>query len=351
MSGPSTRTDPARRARALLEVRLGCAAEVEGSAGGRVNLIGDHVDHAGGPVLPMLLRETTCVAMARAGRGLDEAVSEWSPEAGSGHDCDDGWTRYAFGVLAELRQEGLPLPSVRLAVASDLPVGGGLASSAALEIAVARAACALAGVPTDPSWLARLCQRAEHLHAGTPCGIMDQWCIAHGVPGEAMHLDCATFAWRRVLLPPGLRIEIVDSGVRHALRDGGYAARRADVEAATRLLGLEHLAGLARAGSGAIREAFARLPEHLVRRARHVVTECIRVDEAIRALERSGRDGPDLARFGALLVESHRSLRDDLDVSTPELDAIVEDACRQGALGARMTGGGFGGCAVVAWAG
>ena len=298
-------------------------------------------DYAGGPVLPMAIALSTHVAIAHAAR--DDFVSEWANETAG----DARWMRYAAGVLAELRVVGIAVPSLTIAVASDVPVGGGLSSSAALEVAVARAALAITGATMAPRDLALLCQRAEHIHAGTPCGIMDQWCVAHALPGEAMLLDCARLEWKPIMLPSALEIEIVDSRTRHTLsdafrdesRDGGYAARRADTEEAARMLGVALLAELPRARWREIDE----LPERIARRARHVVTECARVHEAVDALAAN-----DLTRFVQLLFESHRSLRDDFDVSTPELDAIVEAARARGDLGARMTGGGFGGSAVVA---
>lgn len=318
------------RARALHAERFGTSSKVTGAASGRVNLIGDHVDYAGGCVLPMALSMKTCVALAPS-----SSVDRFESES----DVDAGWTRYARGVLHELRGSGVHVPAVTVAVASDLPVGAGLSSSAALEVAVARAAVALAGASMSARDIALLCQRAEHVHAGVPCGIMDQWCVAHVEPGEAMLLDCATLDWRRIELPRELSIEVVDSGVRHALRDGGYAARRADVEEAARLLGVPLLAALPRARWNEI----DALPSRIARRARHVVTESARVTDAAAALSAG-----DLTRFGQLLVESHQSLREDFEVSVRELDAIVEQAKTCGALGARMTGGGFGGSAIVA---
>lgn len=325
-----TASDADARAAALFGRAFARAPEVHAFANGRVNLIGDHIDYAGGTVLPMAIAARTHVAASCAER--DEAVSEWNE--------DLAWRRYAFGVLAELRALGLPIPRLSIAVASDVPVGAGLSSSAALEVAVARAALAAAGAELNPRELAIVCQRAEHLHAGVPCGIMDQWCVAHADAREAIALECDVLCARAIALPAELRIEIVDSGVRHALRDGGYAARRADVEEAGRLLGVTHLARLPRARWPEI----DALPVRIARRARHVVTEQARVEAAIDALQRG-----DLARFGALLAESHASLRDDFDVSMRELDQLVEDALARGALGARMTGGGFGGCVVVAW--
>ena len=278
----------------------------------------------------MALSLETHVAAARSAAS-DRFASE--------SESDDAWTRYARGVLAELRAAGVAVPPATIAVASDVPAGAGLSSSAALEVAVARAALSLAGATLGTRELALLCQRAEHVHAGTPCGIMDQWCVVHAAPREAILLDCGSLAWRPIALPPELSIEVVDSKVRHSLRDGGYAARRADVEEAAAMLGVPLLAQLPRARWHEI----DALPARIARRARHVVRECARVDAAIAALGRN-----DLDSFGALLLESHASLRDDFDVSTPELDAIVDEAVRSGALGARMTGGGFGGSAVVA---
>ncbi|MCE2881380.1 MAG: hypothetical protein LW636_03325 [Planctomycetaceae bacterium] len=327
-------SDAIARARELFELTWRMAPDVAASATGRVNLIGDHIDYAGGTVLPMPIAARTAVCAARA--AADGFASEWTGDA--------GWERYARGVLAELRAAGVRVPPIALAVASDVPVGAGLSSSAALEVAVARAALGCAGVELPARETALLCQRAEHVHAGVPCGIMDQWCVAHAgegaAGGEAIALDCAALAFRRVALPAALRIEIVDSGVRHALRDGGYAARRTDVEEAARILGVRLLGELPPERAHEV----DALPPRIARRARHVVRECARVHAAVSALERV-----DLDAFGRLLTESHASLRDDFEVSVPELDALVADACARGALGARMTGAGFGGCAVVAW--
>jgi galactokinase len=316
-----------------------------GFAGGRVNLIGDHVDYAGGCVLPMSLALGTVAVVAESRDGVDRVVS-----TDATHDA----RAYALGVVAELRAdlagEGVTLAPLSIAVASDLPVGAGLSSSAALEVSVARAVLALAGVGWSPARIALLCQRAEHVHARVPCGIMDQWCVSHAAPGEAIHLDCAGLRHEQCALPRGLTIEIVDSGVRHALRDGGYASRRADVERAAAELGVPLLAdceGLDESRLAALAQRVGGTAgERVARRARHVVGECARVARAAESLRAGDLDG-----FGELLTESHASLRDDFDVSVPELDRIVADACAAGALGARMTGGGFGGCAVVAWRG
>jgi galactokinase len=320
--------DGAERARRLHLVRFGREPAHRSRASGRVNLIGDHIDYAGGTVLPMALHEAT-YACASPSDG-DRFASEW--------DGDRDWTRYAAGVLAELRNAGIPLAPLAISIASDVPVGAGLSSSAALEVAVARAALASAGRSMPAGELALLCQRAEHVHAGTPCGIMDQWCVAHAAAGEAIALDCGSLAWRRVKLPPALTVEVADSGVRHRLRDGGYASRRADVDNAARALGVDRLALLPESRWHEI-DALHPL---VARRAHHVVREHRRVLDAIAALMRG-----DLAAFGRCMNESHASLRDDFDVSVPELDAIVEAARASGAVGARLTGGGFGGSVVI----
>lgn len=318
------------RACALLEHIAQHTPDACASASGRVNLIGDHVDYAGGMVLPMAIAARTAVAAARA--GADDFYSEC--------EADSRWKRYAEGVLAQLREQGIDVPTAVYAVASDVPLGAGLSSSAALEVAFARCALALATRELSHREIALLCQRAEHVYAKVPCGIMDQWCVTHAREGEAIALDCATLTHTAVQLPNQLRIELIDSHVRHTLGDGAYAARRADVENAAAMLGVEHLALLPRQRWCEIEH----LPNPIAKRARHVVTENARVHEACRAL----RDH-DLARLGMLLNESHASLRDDFEVSRTEVDALVAQARANGALGARMTGAGFGGYVIAAY--
>lgn len=324
----------ADRAAEVFRAYFGFDPQAIACANGRVNLIGDHVDYAGGMVLPMAIAAQTAVALAANRSGEDQFHSAAA--------VDRAWSRYAQGVLVELRARGIAVPPVSLAVESDVPVGAGLSSSAALEVAVARAALRLIGATMPARDIALLCQRAEHLHAGVPCGIMDQWCVAHANPDEtprhAMLLDCSTLSHRTVELPSALRIETFDSGVRHTLGDGAYAARRNDIEQAAEALELRELA---RANIADL-ERLRTQPNRVYRRARHVITECARVTRAVHALEAG-----DVREFGAILSASHASLRDDFEVSTPELNALVERACADGAFGARLTGAGFGGSIVA----
>ncbi len=306
---------------------------VRAVAPGRVNLIGEHVDYVGGLVLPMAVDRATTVEGAPDG-GWVRLVSESASEpAEVPLDIDDPaaveppWARYVAGVVAELRPER----GFDGRVTSTIPVGGGMSSSAALEVAVALA-LGFTGSATD---LALLCQRAEQRASGVPCGVMDQLASAAGVEGHALLIDCATLEVEPVPLPEDLAVVVVDSGQPRRLAASGYAERRAQAEAAQRALGPLRAASVA--------DAEALEDGVLARRARHVITECARVLDFVAAL-RAG----DLARAGALLTASHVSLRDDAEVSTPELDALVDQlTATPGVLGARLMGGGFGGCVVA----
>jgi galactokinase len=325
---------------------------VVASAPGRVNLIGEHVDYAEGLVLPMAIDRRTAVSMAWADRESSIA-SEGLPgvwrgslagaidpirQPSSTGEPDWHWVNYVLGPLAELRRVGIPLAEIDCTIASDVPLGGGVSSSAALEVAVATALLGLTGRSLDHLTLARLCQSAEHRFAGTPCGIMDMTVSAGARAGHALLIDCRTLELRHVPMPGAASIIVFDSGVRHRLSDGGYASRRSAVEGAARALGVPALRD---ATLDAVNRA--QLEPAVRRRARHVVSEIARTAEAAEALAEGN-----LSRCGALMRASHVSLRDDFEVSVPELDAIVDAAnAVQGTHGARLTGGGFGGCAVA----
>ena len=302
-------------------------------APGRVNLIGDHTDYTGGLVLPMAIDLATTVTVERGGDAV-RLRSRLDPEpAVVPLDVEDpaairpAWARYVAGVVALVRP---PVGAIGT-VAGDLPVGAGLSSSAALEVAVALA-LGFAGSPIE---LARLCQAAEQRASGVPCGIMDQLACVAGVAGHALLIDCAQESVTPVPLPSHAAVHIVDTGERRALASSGYAQRRAECEAAQVLIG-----PLADAEETAV----ATIEDDVVRRrARHVVTENTRVRETAAALQAG-----DLAAAGAAMVRSHASLRDDFEVSTTALDEAVERISRlPGVHGVRLTGAGFGGAVVV----
>lgn len=321
-----------------------------GDAPGRVNLIGEHVDYLGGAVLPVPLQHRTAAAL---GRRTDDRVvlrSAQEPRGWEGRLSDlgrgalPGWTAYVGGVLWALREDRLDLPGVEVVVDGDVPLGAGLSSSAAVGCAVAVAAAGLVGLELDRSVRRRLvdaCLRAETEVAGAPTGGMDQTVALLASPGAALLIDFGTEppATRPVDLPladDDLALLVVDTAVRHRLSDGGYADRRRTAEDAAATLGVARLAS-------ADPTAVAGVPDPAQRRrARHAVTETARVHEAVAAIERR-----DWGALGEAMDASHRSLRDDYEVSCVELDVTVEVARHHGALGARMTGGGFGGSAVA----
>ncbi len=313
-------------------------------APGRVNLIGEHTDYTGGLVLPAALELGIRVEVEPADRairlrsGLGDVV-ELDP-AGSLEGVE-GWGRYVAAVAAELGALGRPPVGLAGRVSTTLPAGAGLSSSAALEVAVALSLCAVADFELEPLELALLAQRAEHRAVGVPCGIMDQAVSVLGEAGHAILLDTGSLEHRPVALPAELALVIVDSGVRRRLEDGAYAARRSELEQAVTVLAGRRPGEV---GADEAWELSARLEPALRRRLRHVVTENERVRQVVAVLERAPVD---TVRLGALFRAGHESLRDDFEVSIPELDLLVERAYAAGAVAARMTGGGFGGSIVA----
>jgi len=314
------------------------------AAPGRVNLIGEHLDYNGGSVLPIAIdRRTVVTASVRA----DSVVTVASESFGEPTRFDvatepgdvSGWAGYVAGVLWALRSDGQDVPGLDLAVMSDLPIGAGLSSSHALECAVAVAVRDLASLDVDEIGLALAARRAENDYVGVPTGIMDQLASLCGVAGHALLIDTAALTVRPVpaeWTADGLTLLVIDTGAQHAHAEGGYGERRRQCAAAAAALGVSALADAAVGDPDTLDDATLR------RRARHVVTETVRVEQAVAAL--AGRDWP---RFGALLSQSHASLRDDFEVSCAELDVAVDAAIGAGAFGARMTGGGFGGSAIA----
>ncbi|WP_241833014.1 galactokinase [Streptomyces caatingaensis] len=319
------------------------------SAPGRVNLLGEHTDYNGGSVLPLALPLRTWAAAAPRADGLLRLHSALFPgepvevaAAGLAPGAVRGWAAYPAGVAWALRRAGYGTGGADVHVETDVPLGAGLSSSAALEVAVALALTGAVEREADRLVLARLVREAEHAFAGVPCGIMDQAAAACCTTGHVLHLRTRDLALRQVPFDPvahGLRLLVVDTGVAHALRDGAYAARRAGCEAGARALGVRLLCDL---DPGQLDGALGALDEPLRPLVRHVVTEEERVGRAVARLEAG-----DPRSVGGLLTAGHASLRDDFAVSCAELDLAVAAALRAGALGARMTGGGFGGSAVV----
>ena len=328
-------------ARTVFTQRFGMAPNAVASAPARANLLGEHTDYNDGYVLPTALACRTAIAIGRHGDpGVVEAYSATLDqtavarlEAGK----QGAWLDYFMGCCQALTDRGEALPGLRVVVAGSVPMGAGISSSAAFEVASLRALAGLLTIDLDPVTLARLGRKAEREFVGMPCGIMDQMISSLGTAGEALLLDTRDLAHRTVPLPTGHRIAVV-FGVEHRLVDGGYAQRVAECQAACRALDLPSL----RAASQDDLPRFAALDPPLDGRARHVVTENGRVLDGVAALE-SG----DAAAFGRLMLASHASQRDDYAVSTPEIDALVDAAMAAGAIGARLTGGGFGGSIVA----
>ncbi|MEU4584698.1 galactokinase [Kitasatospora aureofaciens] len=319
------------------------------AAPGRVNLIGEHTDYNDGFVLPIALPHTVKVT---ARRREDARVRLYSAQ-GDGTITElalDGlapgvvtsWAAYPAGVFWALAEAGHAVGGADLFFDSDVPTGAGLSSSAALECATAAALNDLYGLGLSAPELALLAQRAENAFVGVPCGVMDQMASACCTDGTALFLDTRTLEQRHVPLDleaAGFRLLVIDTRVKHDLGDGAYAALRADCEHAAELLGLDALRDLPPADLTA---ALERLPDDLARLVRHVVTENRRVAETIEHL-----DGGRIAELGPILTAGHASLRDDFRVSCDETDLAVEAAVAAGALGARMTGGGFGGSVIA----
>lgn len=344
---PAEGTAAPERIEELFRRRFGSAPAIA-HAPGRVNLIGEHVDYLDGVVLPMGIDRRAAVAIAPSTDGSTTIVAadlsrehrrEGSPDVRPVEDMDQQFANHVLGVIAAAGGCDVPLS---ILVTSDVPPGAGVSSSAAIEVATGAAFAACLGKPSPgPLRLALDAQEAEHSFVGTPCGIMDMLVSAAAEPGSALRIDCRDLAFESVRLPSDRRLGfmLVDSGVTHRLADGGYADRRAACERVVDRLGRS----LRESGIEDLEDE--RIDPTDRRRARHVIEEISRVDAAISAL-RSG----DLEAFGSIMLDGHASLRDLFEVSVDELDVIVESATDMrgsGCFGARMTGGGFGGSAIV----
>ncbi|MEV4737461.1 MULTISPECIES: galactokinase [unclassified Microbacterium] len=353
----SAHAAPTAAAEELFTTLTGHAPEGLWSAPGRVNLIGEHTDYNDGFVLPFAIPHRTVAAMGRrdddrirvASTFADESVEValddlhrlFPTPAGEAPRVAE-WAAYPLGVAWALREAGVAGSGVDIALASDVPVGAGLSSSAAIEGATASALNDLWGAGLDRVALARIGRTAENDAVGAPTGIMDQMASMLGEPDSAIFLDCRSLDAVPVpvgIVEAGLAVLVIDTRVAHAHSTGGYRERRASCERGARMLGATSLRDVSVDDLG---RAESILDDVTFRRVRHVVTENQRVLDTVRTLRAQGARA-----IGGLLVASHASMRDDFEISVPELDTAVDAALSAGAIGARMTGGGFGGAAIA----
>jgi galactokinase len=322
-------------------------------APGRVNLIGEHTDYNDGFVFPVAIESEVKILCRTRKDGLAKIVSTVFPsetvEFSLQKKIEPGkpiWGNYARGVAAEMIAAGIPLSGMDALITNSLPVGGGLSSSAALEIAVAKAMLLLAGLKMDENRLAVICQRAEQVFAGVPVGIMDQTAVAASRAGHAMLLDCRTLSKDFVpLLEKDLRLVVANSMVKHDLSTGEYSMRRRQCEEGVNIIKRRHsnVKALRDVTPEQLESARGDMSELIYRRCRHVITENARTLQMAEKLRTQFYDDA-----GELMMQSHNSLRDDFEVSIPELDFLVQESIKiKGVYGARMTGGGFGGCIVA----
>jgi len=320
------------------------------AAPGRVNLIGEHTDYAGGFVMPAAIDFATIAAVSpRTDGGVSiysanfnervEYAADTLPKHGKHR-----WSDYPVGVLQVLRAEGIAVPGVSLSLFGDVPLGAGLSSSASIEVATMLALLAAAGTTLPRPRMALLAQLAENSFVGANCGIMDQFIACCGARNHALLLDCRSLEYKLAPIPANLTLVICNTMVKHSNAGGEYNTRRAEVEQATATLRLHRpeIALLRDATPADLEQWGHEMPPNVLKRARHIITDSLRAQAAATALE-----GGNLAELGRLMAAAHASYRDDFEASCPEADLMVELANRQpGLVGARLTGGGFGGCTV-----
>lgn len=321
-------------------------------APGRVNLIGDHTDYNDGFVLPAAIGVSCWVAISRRtdsewaifSENMQETVTagQKSLSPGSSHE----WSDYPLGVVQQLQSSGYRFGGANIYISSDVPMGAGLSSSAAVQVSTAYALLGLFGYEIDPTRVAKICQKAENDFVGTKCGIMDQFVSCHGRAGHALLLDCRSLEYRLICVPERTRLVICNTMVKRELgsSESQYNVRRAECDEGVRRLGeiLPHVRALRDVTLVDLDKQRDRLTSKIYKRCRHVLTENDRVTAMASALEQD-----DLKATRNLMAESHRSLREDYEVSCPELDLMVRLAeAQKGVHGARMTGAGFGGCTV-----
>jgi galactokinase len=350
LSPNSTTQSLAQHARAIFREHFGNEATHVAVAPGRVNLIGEHIDYCDGFVLPFAIERTVVIAAAPNGSSEARVASAFDPEGAvfsvteDQKIADPKWSNYLRGVVQGFRKRGIAVPGFDAFIVSSLPGGAGLSSSAALECAVATLLESLTGVKLETREKALLAQKAEHDFAGVPCGIMDQFASAFGKDGQLVLIDCRSKDVELVpFIDPSLTILVSNTKVSHELSDGGYAARRKSTEDGLAVIGKSSWRDVSPED---LESASSAMSEVTFRRSRHVVGEIARTMGAVDALKQGS-----FSELGQLMYESHNSLRDDFEVSCPELDHLVATASEigtvGGVIGARMTGGGFGGSTVT----
>ncbi len=320
-------------------------------APGRVNLIGEHTDYAGGFVMPAAIDFGTLAAVTPRNdgqlaiwsenfeEGVTVAAKELDPANRRKH-----WSDYPLGVVWALRDKGIEVPGFNLTLHGDVPLGAGLSSSASIEVATVLAALSLSGSELARDEMAKLCQRAENVYVESPCGIMDQFIACNGAENHALLLDCRSLEFRLAPIPAHLSLVIANTMVKHSVAEGEYGSRRGEVEAGTAILRSHRpeIVLLRDATTLDLEKWGHEMPDNVLRRCRHVITENLRTVAAADALAEGN-----LKRLGDLMAAAHVSYRDDFEGSCEEADAMVEAAQRlPGLIGARLTGGGFGGCTV-----
>ncbi len=332
------------------EEYFGQKPTVVAASPGRVNLIGEHTDYNNGFVLPMALNNINVVAVAPSPTGkhrwigaLGDEMIELDP-AEVTKPGEPFWSNYVRGVICMLERRGIRVPAVDMLIDSNVPRGGGLSSSAAFEVSACTALAALCGADVTPTERALIGQATEHEFVNVPCGIMDQFISANGKKDHALMLDCKDLSYQLIpMMDPEVSVLVIDSAVKHSLADGGYAARRKNCEDACGILGVP---SLREATLEMLEEKKAELGDLCYRRARHVIGENLRVAAFAEALQKGDWDAA-----GVAMRSSHASLKDDFEVSCAEVDTLVSlsDTIPSAAsvYGARMTGGGFGGCIVA----
>lgn len=351
MLSPNTPIESlSQQARANFHEHFGNEATHVAAAPGRVNLIGEHIDYCDGFVLPFAIERTVVIAAATNGTGEARVATAFDSELATFSVREDQeigdpkWSNYLRGVVQGFRKRGVEVPGFDAFIISSLPGGAGLSSSAALECAVVTLLENLTGTQISTREKAMLAQKAEHDFAGVPCGIMDQFSSAFGKDGQLILIDCRSTEIEHVpFTDPSLTILVSNTKVSHELSDGGYAARRKSTEDGLAVIGKPSWRDVTPVD---LEHAAPTMDEITFRRSRHVVGEIARTIGAVEALRRN-----DFPLLGRLMYESHVSLRDDFEVSCPELDQLVATASEIGAaggvIGARMTGGGFGGSTVT----